>query len=90
MPLLKLVWVPSLAADSCARKNNLFESAVAEGNHVAVFAVFGGQLVQISQGSPGLAEARLWLQVIADAQLGKGVPPPPKMGRRKSPACCAA
>lgn len=58
MALRKMVWVPFLAADSCARKKDLFESAVAEGIHIDV-PVFGGQLVWISQGSPGLAEARM-------------------------------
>lgn len=41
-------------------------------------AVFGGQLVQIPQGTLRLAEARMWPLVIADAQLGKEVPSPPK------------
>jgi len=31
MALLRLGWVPSPAADSCARKKDFFESAVAAG-----------------------------------------------------------
>lgn len=51
MAFRKMLWVPSLAADSCARKKDPFESAVAEGIHIV--PVFGGQLVWISKGHRG-------------------------------------
>lgn len=48
---LKLVWVPSLAADSCVRKKDLFGNAVAKGNHIAVLQSLKDNLYGSHKGS---------------------------------------
>ena len=50
MALLKLVWVPSLAADSCARKKDLSESAVAEGRCIAALQSLEDNLYRSHKG----------------------------------------
>lgn len=73
MALRKMLWVPSLAADSCATKKDPFESAVAEGIHIDV-PVFGGQLVWISKGHRGWQKPGCDLWLLQVLSWGKGFP----------------
>lgn len=72
-----------LAADSCAREKALFESAVAEGNFIAVLQSLVDNLYGSHKGHRDWQKPRCGPWLLQITQLGKGVSLK-KLGRRKS------
>lgn len=81
------LWI-GLGADSCARKKALFESAVAEGNLIAVLQSLVDNMYGSHKGHGGWQKPRCGPWLLQITQLGKGVSPK-KLGRRKSASCTA-